>query len=311
MPAVTGLAGEWEIVDMIRVKRLGHATFKTPDIERILDYWTRIIGLTVVERDKDRAFLATRFGEEAIAVEKGDSGVLARVAFQVAPGSDLDEVRRTLAKDGITCEARSDISPGVVNAITFTDPKGTLLEVYADYKFARRDPVEQGIMPQKFGHIASRHPDVQKVTSFYTDILGFRASDWMGDRFSFLRCGADHHTVNFVRYEEARLHHMAFELRDMAELQRSCDYLARNGIQLVWGPIRHVVGHNVAAYHRNPDDQRVELFCEMDVMRDEELGYFEPRPWHEDFPQRPKVWPADTLRAYWGFGSFGTFPGYP
>ena len=149
------------------------------------------------------------------------------------------------------------------------------------------------------------------MTSFYTDVLGFKVSDWMGDRFSFLRCGVDHHTVNFVRYEEARLHHIAFEVRDMAELQRSCDFLARNGIQLVWGPIRHVVGHNIAAYHRNPDDQRVELFCELDIMRDEALGYFEPRPWHEDFPQRPKVWPADTLRAYWGFGSFGTFPGYP
>jgi len=53
-----------------------------------------------------------------------------------------------------------------------------------------------------------------------------RVSDWMGGRFSFLRCGADHHTVSFVRYEEARLHHMAFEVRDMAELQRSCDFLA-------------------------------------------------------------------------------------
>ena len=100
-------------------------------------------------------------------------------------------------------------------------------------------------------------------------------------------------------------------LRDMAEVQRSSDYLARNGIHLVWGPIRHLVGHNIAAYHRNPDDQRVEIFAEMDIMRDEDLGYFEPRPWHQDFPQRPKVWPADTLRAYWGFGSFGTFPGYP
>ena len=296
---------------MIKVKRLGHATFKTPDLERILDYWTRIIGFTVVERDKERAFLATKFGEEVIAVEKGDSGALARVSFQVAPGSDLADVRNALAKDGVTCEPRSDISPGVAKAITFTDPKGTPVEIYADYRFAKRDTVEQGIMPQKFGHIAAHHPDVQKVTSFYTDILGFRVSDWMGDRFSFLRCGSDHHTVNFVRYEEARLHHIAFEVRDMAELQRSCDYLARNGIQLVWGPIRHVVGHNIAAYHRNPDDQRVELFCELDIMRDEELGYFEPRPWHEDFPQRPKVWPADTLRAYWGFGSFGTFPGYP
>ena len=100
---------------------------------------------------------------------------------------------------------------------------------------------------------------MQTVTSFYTDVLGFKVSDWMGDRFSFLRCGADHHTVNFVRYEEARLHHIAFEVTDMAEVQRACDFLARNDIQLVWGPIRHVVGHNVAAYHRNPDDQRVEI----------------------------------------------------
>jgi catechol-2,3-dioxygenase len=296
---------------MIEVKRLGHATFATPDLERILDYWTRVIGLTVVERGRDRAFLATKFGEEAIAVEKGNSGNLLKVAFQIAPGNDLGDVCATLAKHGVATEMRSDISPGIAKAVVFTDPKGTQVEICADYKFAKRDTTEQGVMPQKFGHIASRHPDVQTVTSFYTDVLGFKVSDWMGDRFSFLRCGADHHTVNFVRYEEARLHHIAFEVRDMAELQRSCDYLARNGIQLVWGPIRHVVGHNVAAYHRNPDEQRIELFCEMDVMRDEALGYFEPRPWHEDFPQRSKVWPADTLRAYWGFGSFGTFPGYP
>jgi len=296
---------------MIQVKRLGHATFKTPDLDRIVDYWTAIIGLTVIERSKDGAFLATKFGEEAIAVEKGDSGSLERVSFQVAPGTELADVQKALAKHDVASEIRSDISPCVARAVTFTDPKGTLVEIYADYRFAERDTREQGIMPHKFGHIAARHPDVQRVTSFYTDVLGFKVSDWMGDRFSFLRCGADHHTVNFVRYDEARLHHIAFEVKDMAELQRSCDFLARNGIQLVWGPIRHVVGHNVAAYHRNPDDQRVELFCELDVMRDEALGYFEPRPWHEDFPQRPKVWPADTLRAYWGFGSFGTFPGYP
>src|SRR5262249_17581326 len=175
---------------MIRVKRLGHATFKTTDLDRILDYWTRIIGLTVVERSKDRAFLATKFGEEVIAVEQGVSGTLARVSFQVAPGSDLNEVRNALAKDGVTCEQRSAISPGVARALTFTDPKGTLVEIYADYQFAKRDTVEQGIMPQKFGHIASRHPDVQKVTNFYPNMLGFKVSDWMGDRFSFLRCGA-------------------------------------------------------------------------------------------------------------------------
>ncbi len=77
------------------------------------------------------------------------------------------------------------------------------------------------------------------------------------------------------------------------------------------GSLRHIVGHNFAAYHRNADDVRVEVFCERDVMKEEALGYWEPRIWHEETPLRPKKWPKETLRSTWGFGSFGTFPGYP
>lgn len=56
------------------------------------------------------------------------------------------------------------------------------------------------------------------------------------------------------------------------------DYLAHNKVQLVWGPGRHIIGHNVAIYHRNPDLVRVEIFTEMDQMKDEDLGDFDPRP---------------------------------
>ena len=100
-------------------------------------------------------------------------------------------------------------------------------------------------------------------------------------------------------------------MEDWPEIHRACDFLGKNKIQLVWGPGRHIIGHNVAAYHRNADNIRVELFCEMDQIKDEALGYFDPRPWHQDRPQVPKTWPKDTLRNYWGFGSHGTFPGYP
>jgi len=55
----------------------------------------------------------------------------------------------------------------------------------------------------------------------------------------------------------------------------------------------------MACYHRNPDHLRIERYTEMDQMKDEELGFFEPRPWHEDRPQRPKNWPVDTTRNQW------------
>ncbi len=43
-----------------------------------------------------------------------------------------------------------------------------------------------------------------------------------------------------------------------------------------------------------------ELFAELDQVN-EELGYFEPRPWHRDNPQKPKVWAKDPSASnLWG-----------
>jgi catechol 2,3-dioxygenase-like lactoylglutathione lyase family enzyme len=295
---------------MIQVRRLGHATLTTPDLDRAVDYYTHVIGLTVVARERERAFLASRQGLEAIALEHGLPNALARLSFQVAPGSDLAGIACALAEHGIKSERRSGISPGVAEAVVFADPKGTLIEIFSDYVFAAEDRTPAGIVPLKLGHVAYRVTDVQQVVTFYTDVLGFRVSDWRDDTFAFLRCGPDHHSVNFVFDETPQLHHIAFEVKDWPEIQRAAEWLAKNEIRLVWGPGRHIIGHNIAIYHRNADKVRVEFFTEMDQMKDEALGYFDPRPWHQDRPQRPKVWGADTLRNYWGFGSDAVIRGY-
>jgi hypothetical protein len=52
---------------MLQVKRAGHSTLTTPDIGRMADYFTRIVELSLVARDKDRAILATKSGLEANA----------------------------------------------------------------------------------------------------------------------------------------------------------------------------------------------------------------------------------------------------
>ena len=117
-----------------------------------------------------------------------------------------------------------------------------------------------------------------------------------------MRCGPEHHAMNFARGAEARIHHLAFELRLASHMHQACDLLGRNKFQILWGPVRHGPGHNVAVYHHNPDRHLIELYYSMDLMLDEELGYFEPRPWHRDLcPQRPKTW-AGLPRDVWGVG---------
>ena len=122
---------------MISVKRLGHATLTTPDIERQIAYYTEVVGLALVERTKDRAYLACKMGLEAIALEPGRGNALSRLAFQVAPETDLGEVLQALAKDSVKAERASGLSPGVAEAVVFTDPKGTKIEIFSDYVFAK------------------------------------------------------------------------------------------------------------------------------------------------------------------------------
>lgn len=298
---------------MINVRRLGHATLTTPNLNRAIEYYNEVIGLNVVARDRKSAILATKVGLEAIALVEGDQAELARLSFQVAPGTDLNDCIKALAKHGVKAERRSEISPGVKEAITFKDNKGTAIDVYAEYEFAKDMEKPIGIMPLKLGHVAYRCEDIKPVMQFYMDVLGFRLSDIRGDFFCFLRCNSDHHAVNFVNDPKAQLHHIAFEVKDWPEIHRACDYLAKNNLLLVWGPGRHIIGHNIAAYHRNHDGVRVELYTEMDQMKDEALGYFDPRPWHQETPLRPKQHGPETLRNYWGFGSGSTakMPGYP
>lgn len=285
---------------MLQVKRAGHSTFTTPDIGRMVDYFTRIVGLSLVAREKDRAILATKSGLEAIALERGDAADAPRLSFQIAPSSDLADIAARLNKAGIKSERRHDITPGIREALAFKDPKGTTLEIFADRAFAPDDDTFTGIMPLKLGHIAYQCPDVAGIVKFYCDVLGFRVSDWRSDFFAFLRCSRDHHTVNFLRDTKTAIHHIAFEVRDWSDIKRASDLLAKNKIKLTWGPVRHIIGHNIAIYHKNPDGVVIEFFCEMDQMHDEDLGFFEPRPWHQDRPQCPKVWGDDTPANWWG-----------
>jgi catechol 2,3-dioxygenase-like lactoylglutathione lyase family enzyme len=284
---------------MIKPRRIGHATFESPDVQRMIDYYTGTIGLVLAEREKNRAFLATKIGQLAVEVNKGDVERCSKLSFEVAPNCDFSELARELEKDGIRGELRNDSTPGIGPVLSFQDGKGTTIELFKDWSSLGKNDQAAGIGPLKLGHVAWVVQDPQATAKFYEKVLGFRVSDWIGDFFVFMRCNPDHHTVNFIKGKNTKMHHIAYELKDFVHLQNACELFGQRQIPIIWGPVRLGPGHNVAVFHRTPDDQVVELYAELDQMKDEELGYFEPRPWHRDIPQRPKVW--DPKRStIWG-----------
>jgi catechol 2,3-dioxygenase-like lactoylglutathione lyase family enzyme len=285
---------------MIRPSRIGHATFATPDLERAAAYYTDVNGLVLSARERDRVFLASKTGLLTIALERGPEESLKRLSFEIAPHADFAEVAKRLAADGVNSEVRSDAVPGIGKMLAFDDPKGTTIELFAEWAYLGSHHQVLGAGPLKLGHVAHMVDDPRAMADFYCRVLGFRVSDWIEDYFVFLRCNPDHHTVNFIRGPTTKMHHIAFEMKDFAHIQDACELLALRRIPINWGPVRHGPGHNIAIYHRNFDDQNVEFYIELDQMKDEELGYFDPRPWHHDTPQRPKVWDRTIAPSLWG-----------
>lgn len=286
---------------MIKVKRLRHVSFASPNVEAQLDYYQSIIGLAVIGRDDRRVILGTESDELTLVLEHGAASRLTAIAYEVAPGLDLSDLQKSLASLNIKSEVRSDTAPGIPKTLVFNDPDGLQIELFSRWDFCK--PVEpiRGLAVAKLGHVALYTPDPERAAKFFERVLGFRVSDRIEENFVFMRCGPEHHAMNFARGTEARIHHLAFELRDASHMHQACDLLGRNKFQILWGPVRHGPGHNVAVYHHNPDRYLIELYYSMDLMLDEELGYFEPRPWHRDRPQRPKTW-VGLPRDVWGVG---------
>ncbi len=285
----------------LNVLKLGHVEFEVQDLARMTDYYRDVIGLTVTDQTADTTYLSTVVDHHSVVLRQGRAGTrLTKMAFQVAPAPAADLVQH-LRTHGASAEIRTGSQPSINEVVRTINPDGVPIELYSAFEPAGHPYSFRGVNPVKLSHVSALSTDPQKTMAFYIDVLGFRFSDSVRDFFYFLRCGADHHTINLLTGDYAGMQHFAFELTDMSHMQAACDALTRQGVPVMWGPIRHGIGHNLAAYHLDPEGQVVEFCAELDRMSSEELGYFDPRPYHQDRPQRPKRWEsASEAGAIWG-----------
>lgn len=287
----------------MRITKVGFIGLNTDRIDDAGAHYLDVLGMSRLGGGgRDGVHFGCPGSELSLSLFSDDNKGLASIGYEIATTKSLSEVAADLEGKGVAASVRSDYLPGIPEVVEMEDPDGNILFLYAGSQLQDIVETAPGIRPNKLGHVALFVEDAPRHAKFFSEILGFRWSDWLEDFFVFMRCNADHHSMNFMTDKRKRgLFHVAFELQDWAHICRSCDELGARDIPLLWGPGRHGMGHNIFTYHRDPDGNIVELFCDLDRMSDETLGYFDPRPYHEDFPQRPKVWPRSSRAANsWG-----------
>jgi catechol 2,3-dioxygenase-like lactoylglutathione lyase family enzyme len=120
--------------------------------------------------------------------------------------------------------------------------------------------------------------DCKQAVAFYSEVLGFRVSDWVDDIFVWIRCNPDHHGLAFAKMDTLKMHHLAFEIKDLSYLARQADHLMQNGHVLLYGPGRHGPGQNHFEYFRDPERNLVEFACDLQQIWDD-VNY-EPKVWN-------------------------------
>ena len=287
---------------MIRVSKLGFIGLSAVDRDGMAEYYSRVMGLAKQEETPDGLYFSCGPEHHAVGLRFGSESGMEHIGLELAGDGSLAEAQKALAATGVPSEIRSDTVPGIAECLRLADPDGATIYLYRQAEpSAKAYSGNGGVAPTKLGHVAYFVENAKRSERFFTENLGFRWADWVEDVFLFMRCNADHHTLNFLQSAKRGMFHFAFELRDFSHVEQTCDLLARENIPLIWGPGRHGAGHNIFIYHHDPDGNIVEYFAELDRMSDESLGYYDPKPYHEDSPQRPKVWPHHPLSGNkWG-----------
>jgi len=134
-------------------------------------------------------------------------------------------------------------------------------------------------------------PDHHAAVRFFTDVLGFRVSDWLGDFMCFLRCNSAHHRLAILP-GPPRLNHVAFDMAGVDGMMRGVGRIGKLGTEIRWGPGRHTAGDNTFSYFVTPNGLAVEYTAEL-----EDVDF-------ETHVDKVHV-PAPHVMDQWGFGVGG------
>jgi len=282
---------------------LHHAALKVANLDEAFARWTQILGLQGEQIGDSQAILRCDYEDYALVLRQtSDEPFLDYVCYELAAAIRLEDARKTLAQRG---QNASEIKLPLRGAgLLLGDPDDNRVVLVehvpsadprpAEVKFSDRIP---GLHPRKLGHANFLTSNVKRQVQWYTEILDFKVTDWIGDEGVWLHVSADHHVLAFLNKGYNHIHHLAFELVDWGELRVFLDHLARNQRHLVWGPGRHGMARNLFSYFRMVEEELfIELFADLEQLKEDHVIRYFP-----DDPHSSNTWGILPPRSYFRF----------
>ncbi len=284
---------------------LHHVTIRVADVADAVERWATLFGLSVREAGEERALLRCTFEDFCLELRRSDEAPgIEHAAYELAPGVSLDDARARLRAGGVTWR-EEDVPHGRGTGLRLDDPDGNGVLVIERRLPADRRPavarqsgeLRSAFHPRKLGHVNYLTADVPRQVDFYTRVLGFEVTDWIGDGAVWLHVNRDHHVLAFLDKGYEHVHHVAFEYVDFGEIRQLLDHLGQHGRWCTWGPGRHSMAQNLFTYIRMWEEEHfVECFTDLEQLDADH----EPRHFPDDV-HASNAWGQLPPRTYFRF----------
>ncbi len=281
---------------MSRVTEIRFVGYGVEDFDAERRFYADDWGLVEVAAEEGIAWFKTHGHDEhhVVRLHKSSSDCVEVIALAADSRDDVDALHGKVVEAGckIIHEPRELTAPGGGYGFRFFSPDGLPFEVSADVaKLDMRTMERWEGMPVKISHIVLHSPDHQAMVRFFTDVLGFKVSDWLGDFMCFLRCNEAHHRIAILPGPPC-LNHVAYDMLTVDDMMRGASRLRKRGTDMRWGPGRHTAGNNTFSYFCTPSGFAVEYTSELEEV---DFEAHEPKV-HEPGPQ---------IMDQWGIGTGG------
>ena len=253
---------------MARINEIRYVGYGVPDLEAERAFYRDCWGLREAGEQDGMAFFATHGHDEphVVRLRQSDDKRIDVIALAATSRADVDALHSQVVDAGcrIIFAPRDLGGPAGGYGFRFFSPDGLPFEVSSDIaRGPRRDMVRWEGVPQKISHVVLHSPDHQAAVKFFTDVLGFRVSDWLGDFMCFLRCNSAHHRIAILPGPPC-LNHVAYDMLSVDDMMRGIQRLKQKGTDLRWGPGRHTAGNNTFSYFTTPNGFAVEFTSELE-----------------------------------------------
>ena len=254
------------------IVRLSHVEYRVTDLARSRAFYVDTLGLQVTDETADRICLRAmeERGHHSIVLAQADTAEVSVLGFKLFDEPDLDKAAAFFQARGLPVDWVGRPFQG--RTLRTRDPWGIPLEFYV--KMDRLPPIHQhyalyrGVKPLRIDHFNMFSADVDAAVAFYNEI-GFRVTEYTEDEETG-RCWAAWmhrkggvHDVAFTNGEGPRLHHTAFWVPTPLNIIDLLDLMATTGwvANIERGPGRHGISNAFFLYVRDPDGNRIEIYC--------------------------------------------------